>query len=139
MGGGVPKWLRERSAKPPRIGSNPIAASKLRNSPDLFLSAGHDVQASFDADFARTLPLAKIPNTVAAEVARIEPLALSLGWTREQLWDREFRPTGRNPRGLASMIAPGRSAARCIERVHYDRKARWQAAAIRETVAGAGR
>jgi hypothetical protein len=26
--GGVPKWLRERSAKPPCIGSNPIAASK---------------------------------------------------------------------------------------------------------------
>src|SRR5579862_1067012 len=25
--GGVPKWLRERSAKPPCIGSNPIAAS----------------------------------------------------------------------------------------------------------------
>ena len=27
-GGGVPKWLRGRSAKPLRIGSNPIAASK---------------------------------------------------------------------------------------------------------------
>src|SRR5580693_8815067 len=27
--GGVPKWLRERSAKPPCIGSNPIAASIL--------------------------------------------------------------------------------------------------------------
>jgi hypothetical protein len=28
-GGGVPKWLRERSAKPPFNGSNPFAASKL--------------------------------------------------------------------------------------------------------------
>src|ERR1700722_2748302 len=28
--GGVPQWLRERSAKPPCIGSNPIAASKFR-------------------------------------------------------------------------------------------------------------
>src|SRR5580693_4220478 len=27
--GGVPKWLRERSAKPPCIGSNPIAASNI--------------------------------------------------------------------------------------------------------------
>ncbi len=27
--GGVPKWLRERSAKPPFSGSNPLAASTL--------------------------------------------------------------------------------------------------------------
>jgi hypothetical protein len=28
--GGVPKWLRERSAKPPFSGSNPLAASTFR-------------------------------------------------------------------------------------------------------------
>ncbi len=31
--GGVPKWLRERSAKPPFTGSNPVAALSLLLSP----------------------------------------------------------------------------------------------------------
>ena len=31
--GGVPKWLRERSAKPPFTGSNPVAASKTFEEP----------------------------------------------------------------------------------------------------------
>src|ERR1700719_1184568 len=41
--GGVPKWLRERSAKPPCIGSNPIAASKFRpiSSSDAAEPVGH--------------------------------------------------------------------------------------------------
>ena len=29
--GGVPKWLRERSAKPPFTGSNPVAALWLQS------------------------------------------------------------------------------------------------------------
>jgi hypothetical protein len=37
--GGVPKWLRERSAKPPCIGSNPIAASNYFPAGESFFDA----------------------------------------------------------------------------------------------------
>jgi hypothetical protein len=41
---------------------------------------------------------------VAAEITRIEPQALALGWPAWRLWGAEFWP---GPRGLAAILDPG--------------------------------
>jgi hypothetical protein len=42
---------------------------------------------------------------VVAEIKRIEPEALRLGWLPERLWNRAFWPhTAEHPRGLASVM-----------------------------------
>src|SRR5215467_15673775 len=64
--GGVPKWLRERSAKPPCTGSNPVAASRQRAGPVAETRAlpfeavhlgGHD-----EVVLVQTLDLVRLPD-----------------------------------------------------------------------------
>lgn len=53
-------------------------------------------------------PPVAIPPETVAEIARIEPEALRLGWRPERLWRFEFWPhSAEYPRGLASVMTAG--------------------------------
>jgi hypothetical protein len=53
---------------------------------------------------------ADIPPEVAAEITRIEPEALALGWNHGRLWNSSFWPHRHDePRGLTSVMDPGDS------------------------------
>src|ERR1700731_733428 len=95
--GGVPKWLRERSAKPPCIGSNPIAASNYFSTRNLWRRGGGGFYFQVDQAGWAVFSVAEIAYFAERRVAIVVCVV------------------GANPVAAAAAIKSDGEVAACVE------------------------